>query len=191
MKAAIFPTAYTLAAGIGNPKGLLRPLGLVTAACLIASVAAIAFFVGYVRSRRTEHTATVPSGLATMAARLAHLPTGSVFVMPYMYADYVAYASGQPVVWGGHCGNLRRFEWIAPLVLRPLRELFRELGVRYVLVDCAFVGADELGLGESTRLHAVDGMELHEHPTEERPALSEADSGVPPLLASHLRTGDP
>jgi hypothetical protein len=147
MKAAIFPTAYVLAAGIGTPAGLLRPPGLVVLAGLVASAAAIAFFYAYVRNRPTEQTASVPPGLRAAVQALAAMPRGGVFVLPYMYADYVGYWSGQPVLWGGHCGDHRRFEQIAPVITRPLDELFRERGVRYLLVDERYVTVEELRLG--------------------------------------------
>ena len=116
MKAAIFPTAYTLAAGIGTPAGLPRPLGRVTLLCLLASVGAIGFFFLHVRSRPTEQTASVPPGLPRCRGASRRAAPGGVFVLPYMYADYVAYWSGKPVVWGGHCGDHARFEWITPVI---------------------------------------------------------------------------
>jgi hypothetical protein len=153
MKAAIFPTAYTIAAGIGTTEGLGRPLGLVTMGCLGASLAAIAFFYVAVRRKPTEQTASIPDGLAQAVRALSAQPPGGVFVLPYMYADFVGYASGRPVVWGGHCGDLRRFEWIAPRIVRPLDDLFDELSVRYVLLDERFVKLPELAL--SGRAEAI------------------------------------
>ena len=159
MKAAIFPTAYTLAAGIGRPAHLLRPPGLLTLACLAASIAAIAFFYVHTRSRPTEQTASVPPPLREAVAALAGLPAGGVFVMPYMYADYVCYWSQRPVVWGGHCGNHRRLEWVTPVIRRAIPEMLDELGVRYVLVDERYVTVAELGVtGDSA--FAQDGFIL-------------------------------
>jgi hypothetical protein len=173
MKAAIFPTAYVLAAGIGTPAGLLRPPGLVALACLVASLAAIAFFYAYVRNRPTEQTAFIPAGLRAAAQALATMPRGGVFVLPYMYADYVGYWSGQPVVWGGHCGDHRRFEQVAPVITRPLEDLFEELDVRYVLVDGRYVQAVELDLGPAlVPSSSHDGFALHEYRPERARAVA-------------------
>jgi hypothetical protein len=182
MKAAIFPTAYTLAAGIGTPAGFSRPLGQITLLCLAASIAAILFFFAHVRSRPTEQTASVPDGLREAVRILAGLPKGGVFVLPFMYADYVGYWSERPVVWGGHCGDHTRFEWITPVVTRPLDDLFADTGVRYVLLDERYASLAELRLREPTGLlAAVRGFELHEYGTSAR--------SVPPLRSAGL-SGD-
>lgn len=149
MKAAIFPTAYTIAAGIGAAPGLLRPLGLMTLGCLITSLVAIGFFYVKIRKKATEHTASIPDGLTGAARALAALEPGAVFVLPYMYADFVCYASGRPVVWGGHCGDLRRFEWVAPRIVRPIPDLFADLGVRYLLLDDRFTKPEDLGVSDA------------------------------------------
>lgn len=149
MRAGAFPTAYTLAVGIGGVHGLTRPVGLATLLGLVASAAAIAFFYRHVATRRTDHTATTPLGLAAVARRLAELPHGGVFCLPYMYADYVAYHSGQPVLWGGHCGDLRRLEALAPVITRPLPELFQEHSVRWVLLQGDEARTADLDLGDA------------------------------------------
>lgn len=149
MKAGIFPTAYTLAFGIGSVRGLSNPVGIVTLVCLSFSLGAIWFFYAYVRGRDTEHTATTPPALADATSALATLPAGGVFVLPYMYADYVCYHSGRPTLWGGHCGNLERFEAITPVVRRALPELFGEHGVRYVVLDTAYASPEQLRLNAS------------------------------------------
>jgi hypothetical protein len=145
MKAGIFPTAYTLAFGIGSLRGFSSPIGIATLACLAFSLGAVWFFYAYVRGRQTEHTASTPRVLAEAVAALRELPPGGVFVLPYMYADYVCYNSGRPVLWGGHCGELSRLEAIAPVIRLPLADLFSEYGVRYVLVDEAYVSPGPLG----------------------------------------------
>lgn len=162
MKAAIFPTAFTIAAGIGTPRGLLRPLGLVTLACLAAGLFAIVFFYVYVRGRPSELTASIPPGLDEAARRLREMPgvTG-VLVLPCMYADYVCYWSERPVVWGGHCGDLARFAWVAPRFTRPLGEMCGELGVSHVLVDRRFVSFEELRL-PGRRTWEQEGFEIHD-----------------------------
>lgn len=98
---------HVLAFGIGSPQNLLRPLGLAPLACLALSLGAIALFYFYTRSQPTEMTATAPEGLNAAAEALRHMPGDGVLVLPFMCADYVAYASGKQVLWGGHCGDLR------------------------------------------------------------------------------------
>jgi hypothetical protein len=149
MRAAVFPTAYVLAFGIGTPEGLLRPLGLATLACLALSLLAIGFFYLYTRSRLTELTASVPVELRAAAEVLRRLPGDGVLVLPYMYADYVAYSSGKKVLWGGHCGNLRPLERVTPVLREPLPELLASFGARYVLLDEAFAPVEDLALGDS------------------------------------------
>jgi hypothetical protein len=151
MRAAVFPTAYVLAFGIGTPQGLLRPLGLATLACMALSLGAIGVFYAYTRSRTTEMTATVPEPLKAAAEALRALPGDGVLVLPFMYADYVAYASGKKVLWGGHCGDLRPLERITPVLREPIPELLASLGARYVLVDEAFASVDDLALADSRR----------------------------------------
>ena len=146
MRAAVFPTAYVLAVGIGTADGLLRPLGLATLACLALSLAAIAFFYRYTRSRPTELTATVPEELEAAAGALRRLPHDGVLVLPFMYADYVAYASGKRVLWGGHCGDLRPLERVTPVLREPILDLLASCGARYVLLDEAFATVAELAL---------------------------------------------
>ena len=79
-------------------------------------------------------------------AALAALPRAGVFCLPYMYADYVCYNSGQPILWGGHCGDLRRLEALAPVIRRPLPDLFTENGVGYVLLDHLYARPSDIQL---------------------------------------------
>lgn len=144
IKTAVFPTAYTLGVGLGSTAGFTRPLGLVTLACLAASLGAIGFFWVYSRRQSTERTASVPPDLATAVDHLSHLRGDGVLVLPYMYADYVAYNAGKKVLWGGHSGNLRPFEAIAPVLQSPIADLLRAHDARYVLLDALFVRPEEL-----------------------------------------------
>lgn len=147
MKAALFPLAFTLAAGIGGRHGLFRPLGAVSIASLLLSLGAIAFFWRYVRARPSEQTASVPPDLERAVERLRDLPEqGALFCLPYMYMDYVGYHSGRAVVWGGHCGDLRRFERVAPVLRYSLSELFHDFGARFLLIDTGYLDPSRLRL---------------------------------------------
>ena len=127
-------------------------------------MAAIAFFVLYVRRQSTELTCSVPAGLAEATRVLADLKAGAVFVLPYMYADYVCYRSGKSVVWGGHCGDLGRFEWITPVLRRPLPEMFDDLRVRYLLLDDHYARPEDLDLcGRVQTLCHHEGFEVFEY----------------------------
>jgi hypothetical protein len=163
IKAAIFPTAYTLAFGIGTPQGFSRPVGVVTLLALVASVMAIGFFYGYVRLRTTEQTASTPDALADAVHALRKRPSGGVFVLPFMYADYVCYQGEKPVLWGAHSGDLIRFEALAPVISRRLTELFQEHRVRYVLADTTYVPQEVLySMAPLVRLGQFGSFELCE-----------------------------
>lgn len=163
VKASVFPTAYTLAIGLGGLYGLQTPFGVAIIACLVASIATIVFFYAYMGRRTAEQTASVPAGLAEAASALASMPAGGVLCLPTMYADYVCYNAAKGVLWGGHCGDLRKFEAIAPVFSRPFPELFRQYGVRYVLLDTSFADPARLCLDEMlTPLGAWGGFHLYE-----------------------------
>jgi len=115
MKSAIFPTAYVLAAGIGNPAGLLGPTGLATLAALGASVVSVAFFLVYTRGKKNELNAHVPAGLRDLTNRLAARPEGGVVCLPGGYSDYVTYKSESAVLWGSHSSSLDKFELVSPV----------------------------------------------------------------------------
>jgi hypothetical protein len=146
MRAAVFPTAYVLAFAIGTPAGLGRPIGLAALACLALSIAAIGFFLLFVRSRSTAHTSATPRGLGEACAVLRSLPNDGVLVMPFMQADYVAFESGKRVLWGGHCGDLRPLEAVTPVLRENVSDLAARFGLSYVLLDDAFASAEELRL---------------------------------------------
>jgi len=159
LKTAVFPTAYTLAVGLGGVHGFRTRLGHATLLGLLLSVLAIGFFWAYTRRRSTQ-TAAVPPGLAEAAADLASRPSGGVLCLPYMYADYVAYHSGQPILWGGHCGDLRRFEALAPVITVPLPDLCRTCGVRYALIDSTYAAPRDVGLEGARRLARFGPFDL-------------------------------
>ncbi len=165
LKAAIFPISHTLAVGIGGRPDFARPLGVATLLGLGLSLAAIVFFYLHVRRQATEQTASVPPGLDQAVHHLADLPGESVLCLPYMYADYVCYHSGKRVLWGGHCGDLRRFEALAPVITRPLPDLLESYGVRYVLLDRLYTSPAELGLDRDLETRGrFASFELYEWP---------------------------
>jgi hypothetical protein len=146
MKSAIFPTAYVLAAAIGSPSGLLRPPGLATLAALAASTVSVIFFLTYMRGKKSELTAHVPPGLRALAQRLATLPEGGLVCLPGGYSDYMTYQTGRPVLWGGHSGSLDKFELVSPVWRERVEDAARTRGVRYLIVERAWVDPAVLGL---------------------------------------------
>jgi len=129
----------------------------VIAAAAVMSAAGIAFFVIYTRTRSTELTASAPPELVRVTARIAALPKEGVIVLPTMYADYVSYHSGKRTLWGGHSGDLTRFEAIYPVLRRPIEELIAEYGMHYVLLDLSYVTPDRLRLDRSLAEVGRDG----------------------------------
>ena len=164
MRATIVPTAYLLGLETTRPGWSAHPLAWATLLAGFGSCCAIGFFYWYARRRRTGQTTSAPEGLQRAAQRLGELPGGALFCLPTVYTDYACYHSGHPVLWGGHCGNLHRLEAIAPVVTRPLDQLFREYDVRYVLLETDYVGREELGLGDRLRpLSEYGTLTLYEY----------------------------
>ena len=164
MRAAIVPTAYLLGLETTHAGWLGRPIAWVTLLAAVAAAGAIGFFYWYVRRRRREQTTAAPQDLQQATRHLEGLPGGAFFCLPTVYTDYACYHSGHPALWGGHCGNLRKLEAIAPVVTRPLDELFREYDVRYVMLETDYVGHEELGLGSRLRpLSSHGAISLYEY----------------------------
>jgi hypothetical protein len=150
-KAAVFPTAYCLAVSMGGGRGFTTLVGLATVGAVALSLAAIVFFWYHVRRQATEQTASVPSGLGAAVRHLATLPGDGVLCLPYMYSDFVCYHSRKRILWGGHCGDLHRFEEVAPVLTRALPELFEAYGVRYLLLDHLYASLTDLHLDGEVR----------------------------------------
>lgn len=160
LKASIFPTAFTLAMRSGFPSPI--PVAATVAVAFGLSLAAVAYFVFYTRTRSTERTSSAPPGLVRVAARLRALPGDGVLVLPPMYADYVCYNSGKRTLWGGHSGDLTRFEAMFPVIRVPLDELIAKYDLRYALLDLGYVTPERLGLrGRIREIAREDGLALY------------------------------
>ena len=163
MKSAIFPTAYVLAAAIGGPSGFLRPAGLATLAALGASAASVAFFLVYMRSKKNELTAHVPKGLRAVTKQLASLPPGGVVALPGGYSDFITFHSERDVLWGSHSGSLDKFELLSPVWQERVEVAARRFGVRYLVVERAFVEPAVLNLDRHCALlMESDGFDLYD-----------------------------
>lgn len=160
LKAMVFPIAVSLSFAVGSRQLDFLPL---VAGAGALSVASILFFYGYVRTRTTELTSSLPKGLAELTATLAMLPADRVLVLPTMYADYVSYNAKKSVLWGGHSGDLTQFEQMAPVVRVAFHELIAKYRVRYALIDLSYVTLSQIGLGTTLReLHQKDSFALYE-----------------------------
>lgn len=146
MRAAVFPTAYTLGMGIGGTRGLLTPLGIASVACLGISI--MLTIVLYLRRRKQgdEKAFLAREGLEQAVHCLATQPLGGILCLPYIYSGYASYHAGKPVLWGGHCGDLSRWEALAPVIRRPIPELTKEYGVRYLLLETVYAAPGDVGL---------------------------------------------
>ncbi len=161
MKSAIFPTVLVVADAIAEAGGLRSLIGSATVVALAASVASVAFFVVYMRRKKDELTAHVPPGLSTLAARFEALPPGGVVCLPGGYSDYIAYRTRRSVLWGSHSGSLDKFELVSPVWRERVETAARRLGVRYLIVERAYVDPAVLALDAgSTAIANEDGFDL-------------------------------
>lgn len=157
MKASVFPTGFSLALVLAAPDAWRSLPGIVIVLSFVASAAAIAVLYVYLRTRKSEHTSSTPPDLAAVASSLATMPGDGALVLPTMYADFVAYASGKKVLWGGHSGDLTRFEAIFPVISEPLEGLIQRYGLQYILLDRAYTDLRRLRLDERARLLSQSG----------------------------------
>src|SRR5207302_466626 len=149
MKTSVFPTAYVLSVTVNLQQGALSAVGLALVISILASFAALAYFYRVMARRETEHTAQTPPDLAEAATFLRSLPGSRVLVLPTMYSDFVAYAAGKAVVWGGHSGDLSRFEEFYPVLRKPLEYFVHRYAVDYIVLDNTYVSPDRLGIAST------------------------------------------
>ena len=71
-----------------------------------------------------------------------------------MYADFVAYNGDKGVVWGGHSGNLHKFEEFYPVLRKPIEYFVEQYAVDYLVLDNAYTSPERLGIVE--RIKPVD-----------------------------------
>lgn len=56
------------------------------------------------------------------------------------------FAAGKKVLWGGHSGDLSRFEAIHPVIRQPLEELIERYDIHDALLDLAYIDPEQLRL---------------------------------------------
>lgn len=155
MKASVFPSAYTLAITVNVNGRAIPKIGL--ALSLLASFAALAYFYRLMALRQTEHTARTPPELLEAAAFLRALPGRVCLVLPNMYADFFSYQAKKSVLWGGHSGDLRKFEEFFPVLRKPLTYFFCKYAVDYVVLDLAYTTPERLQVASLVRPLQVYG----------------------------------
>jgi uncharacterized membrane protein YvlD (DUF360 family) len=146
MKASIFPTAYTLAVTVNMREGGFSAFDVMLLISFMGSFAALSYFYRVMDARKTELTAQTPPDLAKATEYLRDLPEGNVLVLPNMYADFVTYNSSKPVLWGGHSGDLSRFEEFFPVIRRPLTYFFARYHIKYALLDLLYTTPTHLNI---------------------------------------------
>jgi len=177
MKASVMPTAFSLALVVSGEDGWRSFAGAMIGLSFLLSFAAIAVFYGYLRTRTSEHTSSTPPDLEATAADLAGASGEGVLCLPSMYADFVSFASRKKVLWGGHSGDLSKFEAVYPVIRRPLEDLIDEYRLDYVLLDLAYTDPEQLRLTARLRPISRHGtFALYE--TGRRDAPRPAEAGV-------------
>jgi hypothetical protein len=152
MKASIFPTAYTLAVTVNIREGGVSAFDVMLLISFLLCFGALSYFYRVMDSRQTELTAQTPPDLTRATDYLSTLPGRAAIVLPNMYADFVAYNSGKSVLWGGHSGNLSRFEEFFPVIRRPLEYFFERYSVQYVVLDLVYTTPERLQIESNTEL---------------------------------------
>ena len=81
--------------------------------------------------------------------------------LPGGYSDYIAYRTKRPVLWGSHSGSLDKFELVSPVWRERVEAAARRLGVRYLIVERAYVDPAVLALDAGCAAIAhEDGFDL-------------------------------
>ena len=157
MKASVFPSAYTLAVTVNIREGGLTAFDAMLLLSFLGCFGGLAYFYRVMDRRQTELTAQTPPDLAGATEYVRSLPEGGVLVLPNMYADFVAYNSAKPVLWGGHSGNLSRLEEFFPVIRKPLAYFFERYRIAYLLIDLRYTTPERLKIGEVTDLLEMFG----------------------------------
>ena len=89
----------------------------------------VTYYIRFTRDRR----ARVDTGLAVMLDALVKEPSGVVWCIPSSWSEVVSYKTGHAVLWGGHGYGFGRMEPVWPRLLMPVRDLFAQYQVRYLL----------------------------------------------------------
>jgi len=126
-----------------RPEAWLAPLWAV--ACL-ASCASLAVAIRRVAATRS---AGADEDWDAVVKHVKNLPPGPILCLPYGRADALAYATGRPVVWGGHGYGFRELEPLFPRLLVPVAEVRRRYGVRYLLTEDRQPAAFEAAVGDA------------------------------------------
>lgn len=152
MKVSVFPTAFSLALVTDGHLFEWSVVNVAILLCILASLAALTFFYHHVRSQKTERTSSLPPDLVAIAEELRPMEDGGVLCLPTMYADFVCYESKKKILWGGHSGDLSKFEVLSPVIRRPLREVIQEYDLRYAVIDRSYTSPEQMCIGDMLTL---------------------------------------
>ena len=90
-----------------------------------------------------------------------------------MYADYIAYDANKSVVWGGHSGNLDKFEEFFPVLRQPIEYFFDRYQVDYLVLDLQYTTPDRLGISERvSTIREFGSIVVYQAPQRQVPAAS-------------------
>ncbi len=117
--------------GLKSAEGGPWRLGAV-AGGLLGFAAILAFY----RLARHRSLASDPD-FAALLSDLAARPRGAVLCLPPAWYDYVAYRTGQPVLFGGHGYGFTKLEPFFPVIRIPFREMAERHDLSYVATDGA------------------------------------------------------
>jgi hypothetical protein len=157
MKLSVFPTAYSLARGLGpwsNPSWFATGVLL---ASVLMSLFAIGYLYAYLGRQKSEHASEVPPDVQRVADHLRRLPPVDIMCLPLMYADYLTFSTGNAVYWGGHNTGFKMIEDFFPVLRRPIEEFILPDRPAVLVIDTNYVNPDVLKLDGRIRRNAEFG----------------------------------
>ena len=83
--------------------------------------------------------------------------------LPGGYSDFVTYQTERAVLWGSHSGSLEKFELVAPVWRERVEHAARRFGVRYLILERAYIDPGVLALDSACALIvAAEGFDLYD-----------------------------
>ncbi len=127
----------------------------------VGLAASVHGYVTYMRNLGRGDATALNDDLRRLLDRLADLPDGGVYCIPFQLPDLVAYRTRKPVFWGGHGYGFRRYlAPYFPVMRESVRETLHRRNLRYVLFWRGYLDAlEDIGLAEERdlRLLAEEG----------------------------------
>ena len=116
----------------------------------VALAASVHGYVRYMRGLGRGDATALNDDLRRILDRLADLPEGGVYCIPFQLPDIVAYRTRKPVFWGGHGYGFHRYlAPYFPVMRESVRETLHRRDLRYVLFWRGYLDAlEDIGLAE-------------------------------------------